>query len=114
MVVNNDVFVKLNYKNIGEFKSLIIDRDLGSSEKNKYVMCAGNYNKDGWTFVFKARSVKEAEALISNDKFSAKILYNHMYKDTPNERIDESLYDHTNNINTPILQPETVEIPAWM
>lgn len=110
MGVNNDVFVKLNYKNIGEFRSLIIDKDLGSSEKNKYVMCAGNYNKDGWTFVFKARSVKEAEALISNNKFSSKILYNQMYKHTSNEFIDEE----KNNINTHLLQSETVEIPAWM
>lgn len=111
MRVSNDVFVKLNYKNIGEFKSLIIDRDLGCSEKNKYMMCAGNYNKDGWTFVFKANSVKEAEALISNNKFSPKILYNHdcqnIYKEVIDEKIDS-------NINIHMIDSEIVEVPTWM
>lgn len=111
MIVNNDVFVKLNYKNIGELKSLIIDSDLGGSKKNKYMMCAGNYNKDGWTFVFKASSVKEAEALISNNKFSPKILYNQDYQNTFEEVIDEKI---DSNINIHMGEPEIVEIPAWM
>ena len=33
--------------------------------KDKYVMCAGKYNKDGWTMVFKAKSIREAEELLS-------------------------------------------------
>ncbi|WP_253197991.1 hypothetical protein [Clostridium gasigenes] len=88
MRVNNDIFVKLNYKTIGEFKSLIIDRDLGCNEVNKYMMCAGNYNKDGWTFVFKANSVKEAEKLINNNRFSEKKSYNGQ----DNKIIDEKIY----------------------
>lgn len=35
------------------------------------MMCTGNYNKYGWSFVFKANSVKEAEELINNNRFSA-------------------------------------------
>lgn len=112
MRVSNDVFVKLNYKNIGEFKSLIIDRDLGCSKKNKYMMCAGNYNKDGWTFVFKANSIKEAEDLINNNKFSSKLVYN----DDCNDNIDKEIYNNKNLINMKLhmLESEIVEIPRWM
>lgn len=116
MRVSNDVFVKLNYKNIGEFKSLIIDRDLGCSEKNKYMMCAGNYNKDGWTFVFKANSIKEAEDLINNNKFSSKLVYNDDCNDIYNDNIDKEIYNNKNliNMNLHMLESEIVEIPRWM
>ena len=56
--MNNDIFVKLNYKTIGEFKSLIIDRQHIENEKEKYLMCTGKYDKNGWTFIFKANSMK--------------------------------------------------------
>lgn len=113
ILVNNDVFVKLNYKNIGEFKSLIINKDLEESENNKYVMCAGNYNKDGWTFVFKARSIKEAEALINNNKFSNKALYNNQ-EIIHNEILDKKKHINKNSINIHILEPENIEIPTWI
>lgn len=108
---NNDVFVKLNYKTIGEFKSLIIDRELGCSEENKYMMCAGNYNKDGWTFVFKANSIKEAEELINNNKFSAKPVYGTTRESKCTEEINEKIY---NNTNLHIIENDLVQIPAWM
>ena len=39
---NNDIFVKLNVKSIGEVRSLIIDKDnLKENDGNKYIMCAG-------------------------------------------------------------------------
>lgn len=63
--MDHDIFVKLNYKTIGEFKSLILDREKKSLKKDKYLMCAGKYDKSGWTFVFKASSLKEAEEIIS-------------------------------------------------
>ncbi|MGL4773045.1 MAG: hypothetical protein ACRC2K_05700 [Clostridium sp.] len=68
--MNNGVFVKLNYKTIGEFNSLIIDRQ-GKFNQNdgKYIMCAGKYDKDGWTFVFKARNFKEAEELTNKNRY---------------------------------------------
>ena len=65
--MNNDIFVKLNYKTIGEFKSLIIDRQHIENEKEKYLMCTGKYDKNGWTFIFKANSMKEAEDFINNN-----------------------------------------------
>ena len=65
--MDNDVFVKLNFKNIGELRSLIVDRkDIGSYYKGKYIMCAGKHDKDGWTIVFKARDYEEAQYIINN------------------------------------------------
>ena len=70
---NGDVFVKLNVKNYGEIRSLIVDKNDSKIQiKDKYIMCAGKYNKDGWTIVFKARSFKEAENIIENAKLNAK------------------------------------------
>lgn len=116
MKVNNDVFVKLNYKSIGEFKSLIIDKNLGSNEEDKYMMCAGNYNKNGWTFVFKANSLKEAEELINNNKFATKKIYKAENADAYNEVISEKKYNNKklSNSNLRILEPEIVQIPTWM
>ena len=65
--MNNDIFVKLNYKTIGEFKSLIVDRQHKNYDNNKYMICTGKYDKDGWTFVFKANSLKEAEDFIDRN-----------------------------------------------
>ena len=71
---NNDVFVKLNLKNIGEVRSLIVDKG-GSEEKSngRYMICAGKYDKNGWTIVFKAKNYKEAEYIIENTPFNKKI-----------------------------------------
>lgn len=112
MKVNNDVFVKLNYKSIGEFKSLIIDKNLGYNEENKYMMCAGNYNKNGWTFVFKANSIKEAEELIKNNKFSKKNRYENV--DIYNEYSNEETYNSKLNASLHILEQGIVQIPTWM
>jgi len=71
---NNDVFVKLNLKNIGEVRSLIVDK--GGSEENskgRYMICAGKYDKNGWTIVFKAKNYKEAEYIIENTPFNKRI-----------------------------------------
>lgn len=97
---NSGVFVKLNYKTIGEFKSLIIDREGISNEYEKYMMCAGKYDKDGWTFVFKANSLKEAEALINNNSLRTRKKSNYR----------KSIID--NNVN--VIDNEIVQIPAWM
>ncbi len=64
---NNDVFVKLSLKNIGEVRSLIVDKQgFYNSQDGKYIMCAGKYDKNGWTIVFKAKNYKEAEYIIDN------------------------------------------------
>lgn len=91
------IFVKVNYKNIGELNSFIYDSMNGvNKNKDKYVMCAGKYNKDGWTMVFKAKNIREAEELLSIN--SAK----------------RELNKKSNIINTQIVENDRVLIPAWM
>ena len=63
-------FVKVNCKNVDSIRSLIIDRqgNYGSKEE-KYIMCAGKYDRNGWTLVFRARSFEEAEELANLNPF---------------------------------------------
>lgn len=73
MLNQNNFFVKLNCKNINSMKSLIIDRQIKALEDNsKYLMCAGKYDKNGWTFVFRTKSYEEAEKLASLNLFEHK------------------------------------------
>lgn len=67
---NNDVFVKLNLKNIGEVRSLIVDKGGVEEHKGRYMICAGKYDKTGWTIVFKAKNYKEAEYIIEHTPFN--------------------------------------------
>lgn len=96
--MNNDIFVKLNYKTIGEFKSLIIDRQHTDNENNKYLMCTGKYNKDGWTFVFKANSIKEAEDFISKNS----------------EKKKREISINPSIVTIPFIEEDKVSIPTWM
>ncbi|MFW2491137.1 hypothetical protein [Clostridium chromiireducens] len=66
-------FVKVNCKNVDNIRSLIIDRQGNfMSQQEKYIMCAGKYDKNGWTLVFRARSYKEAEELANLNPFEHK------------------------------------------
>ncbi|MEG1003948.1 MAG: hypothetical protein RSD13_03860 [Clostridium sp.] len=69
MQSNSNVFVKLNYKSIGESKSLIIDRQGNFGDSKKYLMCAGKYDKNGWTIVFRAKNFEEAQEIVNNNPF---------------------------------------------
>ena len=52
---------------------LIIDRQENYiNQQEKYIMCAGKYDKNGWTLVFRARSFKEAEELANLNPFRDK------------------------------------------
>lgn len=102
--MKNDIFVKLNYKTIGELKSLIVDREHKDKDYGKYLMCTGKYDKNGWTFIFKANSMKEAEEIINNS--NKKRLYNKIKEE--NRLI---MSKEVNKIITPI---ERVQIPAFM
>lgn len=67
---SSSVFVKLNCKSISESRSLIIDKQGSYNNKdNKYLMCAGKYDKNGWTIVFKVKDFKEAEEVVNNNPF---------------------------------------------
>lgn len=66
-------FVKLNCKNIDNIGSLIVDRQENYiNEDEKYIMCAGKYDKNGWTLVFRARTFKEAEEIANLNPFMNK------------------------------------------
>ena len=69
MQLKSNVFVKLNYKSISESKSLIIDRPGDFRHSDKYLMCAGKYDKNGWTIVFRAKNFEEAQDIVNNDPF---------------------------------------------
>lgn len=72
----SDVFVKLSLKNIGEVRSLIVDKDgIESGQSGKYMMCVGKYDKNGWTIVFKAKDYKEAEYIIDHTPLNKKEIY---------------------------------------
>jgi hypothetical protein len=63
-------FVKVNCKNVDSIRSLIIDRQGNYGNKQeKYIMCAGKYDRNGWTLVFRARSFEEAEELANLNPF---------------------------------------------
>lgn len=63
-------FVKVNCKNVDSIRSLIIDKQESYKRKeDKYIMCAGKYDKNGWTLVFRARTFKEAEELANMNPF---------------------------------------------
>ncbi|MDO5516852.1 MAG: hypothetical protein Q4F66_04805 [Clostridium sp.] len=63
-------FVKVNCKNVDSIRSLIIDKQESyKGKEDKYIMCAGKYDKNGWTLVFRARTFKEAEELANMNPF---------------------------------------------
>lgn len=97
MKENRGIFVKVNYKNIGELNSFIYDSmNRINKNKDKYVMCAGKYNKDGWTMVFKAKSIREAEELLSIN--SAK----------------RELAKKKDLLHSQLIENDRVLIPSWM
>ena len=66
-------FVKVNCKNIDNIRTLIIDRQENYNKRqDKYIMCAGKYDKNGWTLVFRARNFEEAEKLANLNPFMNK------------------------------------------
>ena len=63
-------FVKLNCKDIDNIRSLIVNwQNRHINNKEKYMMCAGKYDKNGWTLVFRARTFEEAEELANINPF---------------------------------------------
>ena len=94
---NRGIFVKVNYKTSGELNSFIYDSMNGiNKNKDKYVMCAGKYNKDGWTMVFKAKSIREAEELLSIN--SAR----------------RELAKKKDLLHSQLIENDRVSIPHWM
>ena len=89
---NRGIFVKLNYKNIGEVNSFVYDMTNGvNKDDDKYVMCAGKYDKNGWTIVFKAKSINEAQELVTRNSQKRR-----------------------RKIGSTMVESEKVTIPSWM
>lgn len=92
-----DIFVKMNYKNIGELNSFIYDNMNGRNKsEEKYVMCAGKYDKNGWTIVFKAKDINEAEELLNRNS------------------VKRDLNKKKDLMNSSIIENDRVLIPSWM
>ncbi len=72
-----DIFVRLSLRNVGEIRNLIVGNPELAKESNegRYLMCAGKYDKNGWTIVFKAKNYKEAEYIIDNTPFNDVNIY---------------------------------------
>ena len=79
---SRDILVKVNCKNIGELNSFVYN-NIGINKNDKYVMCAGKYSKSGWTIVFKAKNMYEAEEILNkNSQKRDQILRNQIAKES--------------------------------
>lgn len=70
--MNNEgsFLVKLNCKNMNSIRSLIIDRQTKNiDKKEKYILCAGKYDKNGWTFIIRTNTYEEAKKLANLNFF---------------------------------------------
>ena len=89
---NRGIFVKLNYKNIGELNSFVYDMTNGANkDDDKYVMCAGKYDKNWWKIVFKAKRINEAQELVTRNSQKRR-----------------------RKIGSTMVESEKVTIPSWM
>lgn len=98
------IFVKVNYKNMGELQSFIYDMTNGKKEGfDQYIMCVGKYDKNGWSIVFKARNVQEAEKIVS------------LNTERVNRVITPVMETISNQVINPIMiETDTVTIPSWL
>ncbi len=77
MKKKNGLFVKINYKmdlnilkQVKEYK-----HNRQGDLSNKYLLCAGTYNKDGGTMIFRAKDIDEAKYIIDNNPFTNMDMY---------------------------------------
>ena len=87
MKKNGGIFVKINYKMDLEFKNEV-SKDkincLNNMDAKRYLFCAGVYNKNGGTMIFKAKDLDEAKDIIYNNPFSKTKMYNYEILSTDN------------------------------
>ncbi|MPQ44387.1 hypothetical protein [Clostridium tarantellae] len=71
MIKSSGIFVKINYKLQSCIKNnrSHLAKTYKDSNKPKYILCAGIYNKNGGTIIFHANNFKEAENIINNNPF---------------------------------------------
>ncbi|SFB15624.1 hypothetical protein [Clostridium frigidicarnis] len=79
MQKRDGLFVKINYKM--DYIKGNQKRDLKENKNNinltKYLYCAGTYNKNGGTMIFRAENIDEAKFIIDNNPFSQMATYNY-------------------------------------
>ena len=63
------------------------------------MICTGKYDKDGWTFIFKENSLKEAEEFINKNSIKKRNIIS-------KRRIIED--------NISLINNDKVHIPAWI
>ncbi|WP_027632478.1 hypothetical protein [Clostridium hydrogeniformans] len=73
------LFVKINYKMDSLGKQRAIEGIKGKTSENftKYLYCAGTYNKNGGTMIFRVEDFDEAKYIIDNNPFSKMDTYSY-------------------------------------
>ena len=80
MKKSGGIFVKINYKMDQSLTDRRNDRkvnDLKNSIYNKYLACAGIFNKNGGSMIFQARDLVEAEEIIKTNPFINNSFYSY-------------------------------------
>lgn len=79
MKKKSGLFVKINYKMNVEDMDNIIDKRAKTKGVNltKYLYCAGTFNKNGGTMIFRAENFEEAKFILDNNPFINMDKYNY-------------------------------------
>ncbi|WP_029451590.1 hypothetical protein [Clostridium algidicarnis] len=78
MKKKSGLFVKINYKmDLGLRKKLNNESKAVNLKYSKYLVCAGVYNKNGGTMIFRAKDINEAEDIVKNNPFSNTPMYSY-------------------------------------
>lgn len=71
--MEENILIKLNFKDLKEFMSLIENNKAMSVSKNmsnKNLLCAGKCDKNGWTVILKAKDYRQVQGILNNEILS--------------------------------------------
>lgn len=79
MKKKSGLFVKINYKMSADDIYNITDKRAKTNSINltKYLYCAGTFNKNGGTMIFRAENFEEAKLILDNNPFINMDKYNY-------------------------------------
>ena len=69
LFMEENILIKLNFKDLKEFMSLIENNKAMSVSKNmsnKNLLCAGKCDKDGWTVILKEKDYRQVKNILNN------------------------------------------------
>lgn len=69
LFMEENILIKLNFKDLKEFMSLIENNKAMSVSKNmsnKNLLCAGKCDKDGWTVILKEKDYRQVQGILNN------------------------------------------------